>query len=634
MRFPPHFLDEIRSRLSVSQVVSRSVKLRRQGREFTGLSPFKQEKTPSFTVNDQKGFYHCFATGEHGDIFTFLIKTEGLSFPEAVEKLAGEAGVPMPVVSKEAEQKTEQNDRLREITEKSALFFEQSLLGPEGAQARNYLQQRGVSRDLAEKFRIGFAPNSRNALKQHLQQAGFGEKDIILSGMAIGGTDIPVPYDRFRGRIIFPITDLKNRVIAFGGRALDPDQKAKYLNSPETPLFHKGFQVYNGANARQAAYEQKTVIIAEGYMDVIALSSAGFQNAVAPLGTALTVEQLNLLWRMAEEPILCFDGDLAGKKAAFRAVETALPLLKPGFSLKFVFLPDGVDPDDYVRQHGREGMQLLLENSVPLSNVLWQKEYEAGDWNTPERRAALEQNLTNLVNSIENQTVRSHYFRDVKSKLWSAFQNRSTPNSKAGQSNAPQYRGSQSANSKYRGSNSYIAGKFANPVRQPASHSLLESPLTKGADRQNSAYEAAMLVILMNHPFLLESEDELVASLKFATPEAERLRDAILEAQFTEKSLDRAAIRSHLEKSNLYSLAAQMQSIVAQNGPKCAEPEADLKEVQEGWHELMVLHHKAEELKRELEAAERAFREEDNQQNFERLKSLREALNQSLNEVF
>lgn len=633
MRFPPHFLDEIRSRLSVSQVVSRTVKLRRNGREFTGLSPFKQEKTPSFTVNDQKGFYHCFATGEHGDIFTFLIKTQGLSFPEAVEQLANEAGVPMPVVSPEAIIRTEQNDRLREITAASAQFFSQTLFSPIGENARNYLKQRGLTRELVQKFKIGYAPNSRTALIQHLESKGYTTQEIVLSGMAIGGPDIPVPYDRFRDRIIFPIEDLKQRVIAFGGRAMDPDQPAKYLNSPETPLFHKGHQVYNGANARQAAYEQKSIIVAEGYMDVIALASAGLENAVAPLGTALTPEQIQLLWRMAEEPVLCFDGDLAGKKAAFRAVETALPLLKPGYSLKFAFLPDGKDPDDYIKENGSDEMRSILAAAKPLSEVLWQKEFLASDWDTPERRAALEQNLMNLINTIEDQNVRSHYARDVKSRLWRAFQ----PQKQTSTSNSGQRQGNRPGNSGYKPNNwnkSKSGSAKNNPnFRPPASHSLLESPLTRGEEKQNSTNEAAIMMVLLNHPWILETEDEQVSSLKFATQGAERLRDALLEAHFTQKSLDRSAVQSHLEKLDLYSLAAQMQRIVAQNGPKYAEPDAEPQEVREGWHELMVLHHKAEELKRELEAAERAFREEDNQQNFDRLKTLQLALDQSRNEV-
>ena len=358
MRYPPNFLDEIRARLSVSQVVGRKVALKRAGREFKGLSPFKMEKTPSFTVNDQKGFYHCFATGEHGDIFGFVMKTDGLSFPEAVERLAEEAGVPMPKLGPRDEAREDERERLYRIVEMSAAFFEQALMSGPGAEARRYLEKRGLGRETIASFRLGYAPNDRAALRTHLAAAGFKAEEMIASGMLIGGDDIPVAYDRFRHRVTFPITDLRGRVIAFGGRALDANAPAKYLNSPDTPLFHKGQILFNAHRARGPAHDKDRVVAVEGYMDVIALTEAGFAETVAPLGTALTEEQVKLLWRMSEEPILCFDGDAAGRKAAFRAVETALPLLKPGFSVRFAFLPGGLDPDDLVRQKGPQAFAI------------------------------------------------------------------------------------------------------------------------------------------------------------------------------------------------------------------------------------------------------------------------------------
>ncbi len=633
MRFQPQLLDEIRARLSVSQVVSRRVKLRRQGREFVGLSPFKAEKTPSFTVNDQKGFYHCFATGEHGDIFTFLMKTEGLAFPEAVEKLAGEAGVPMPVATEADLARVETNDRLRQITEQAANFYSHCLTQPAAAHARDYLRGRGLSEAIIARFRIGYAPGSRSALRQFLEGKGFTIEEIILSGMAIGGEDIPVPYDRFRDRIMFPITDLKERTIAFGGRALSPDAPAKYLNSPETPLFHKGHQLYNGASARKAAYDEKSIIVAEGYMDVIAMAAAGFNNSVAPLGTALTAEQIQLLWRMAEEPVLCFDGDSAGRKAAFRAVETALALLRPGYSLKFAFLPDGQDPDDLLKNDGPEALRAVLNAARPLSDVLWQKEFEAGDWTTPERRAALEQNLMTLINTVENQTVRGHYMREIKSRLWRAFQSSGrsgSDNSGAGQT----LRAGGKAPGKGTGGQNWgknnNSKNFPQP-KAPASHYLTDSPLTKGRETHNPVREASFITMVMDHPWLLETADEEFASLKFTTADAETLRNALLDAHFTHNSLDRGSVQSHLEKSGLSSLAAQMHSIIARHGSRSADQDADPQTVRDKWHELMMLHHKAEELKRELDAAERALLEDNSQQNFDRLKLLKEALEQSLN---
>lgn len=622
MHLPPEFLDEIRARLSVSQVVSRRVKLRRQGREFVGLSPFKQEKTPSFTVNDQKGFYHCFATGEHGDIFTFLMKTEGLSFPETVERLASEAGLPMPVMAPEVAARQETNDRLRELSAHAAHFFKNCLKQPAAAPAREYLANRGISAAQIEGFALGYAPPSRSALRGHLEEKGYSVNECIKAGLVIGGPDIAVPYDRFRDRIMFPITDLKERVIAFGGRALSPDAKAKYLNSPETPLFHKGHQLYNAAKARQSAYETKAVYVAEGYMDVIAMAGAGIHNSVAPLGTALTKEQIILLWRMADEPVLCFDGDAAGQKAAYRAVETALPILRPGQSLKLAFLPDGKDPDDLLKENGRAALDVILSAASPLVEILWQKEYEQNSWATPEKRAALEKTLITLVNGIEDQTVRNHYQRDIKSRLWQAFRaERPSPEKRS-------FNRQKQATPRGKG------GFSAKDMKAPASASLAESPLTKAVQKPaNTGYEALCISLLLDHPWLLEEHDEEVASLKFATNAAETLRNAVLEAHFTYNSLDSSTIQSHLEKLNISSLAAQMRSILAQNGSKSADMNADPQTVRDKWHELMMLHHKAEELRRELDAAERALLEDTTQQNFDRLKSLKEALEQSLNQV-
>ncbi|MBZ0208087.1 MAG: DNA primase, partial [Hyphomicrobium sp.] len=418
MRYPPNFLDEIRARLSVSSVVGRKVALKRAGREYKGLSPFKMEKTPSFTVNDQKGFYHCFASGEHGDIFTFVMKTDGLTFPEAVERLAEEAGVPMPKLSPRDEAREDERERLYRIVEMAAAFFEAALMTGAGAEARRYLEKRGLARETIASFRLGYAPNDRAGLRNHLAAAGFKVEEMIASGMLIGGDDIPVAYDRFRHRVTFPIADLRGRVMAFGGRALDPNAPAKYLNSPDTPLFHKGFNLYNAHRARGPAHDKGRVIAVEGYMDVIALTEAGFGESVAPLGTALTEEQVKLLWRMADEPILCFDGDAAGRKAAFRAVETALPLLKPGFSVRFAFLPGGLDPDDLVRQQGPQAFAAELGKTRALFDVLWEREAQEQDLSTPEQRAAFEARLKAMVGKIGDAAVRAHYERELRETLW------------------------------------------------------------------------------------------------------------------------------------------------------------------------------------------------------------------------
>ncbi|MBX2805637.1 MAG: DNA primase [Hyphomicrobiales bacterium] len=432
MRYPPALLDEIRARLPVSSVAGRRVKLKKQGREFSGLSPFKHEKTPSFTVNDQKGFYHCFATGEHGDIFKFLMKVDGFSFPEAVEQLANEAGVELPKPTPQAEAREAQAVTLRKIMEDSCRYFEASLSGSQGYDARAYLERRGLSSEVIERFRLGYAPPGRHQLKEHLATRGFRPEDMAESGMLISGNDIPVSYDRFRNRLMFPITDMRGEIIAFGGRALAHEQQPKYLNSPETPLFHKGSVLFNAAAARKAARESGQIIVAEGYMDVIAFHRAGFENAVAPLGTALTEAQLKMLWRLAEEPLLCFDGDSAGVKAAHRSIETALPLLAPGKSLNFVFLSDGLDPDDLLRQRGRDAVAQALTKRETLIDGLWNKEVSAAEWRTPEKRAELEGRLKDLIATIADPLVRKHYDMTIRNRLWQHFSQRKNRKGEAG----------------------------------------------------------------------------------------------------------------------------------------------------------------------------------------------------------
>src|SRR6201997_5687610 len=377
MRFTPQFLDELRARLPVSEVLARRLKPKKAGREWKGLSPFQQEKSPSFTVNDQKGFYHDFSSGKHGDIISFMMETEGVGFTEAVERLASMAGVPLPAVTPDAARHEQRRKTLHDVMDLAAKFFADTLASRNGAKARGYLADRAISPATQVQFRLGYAPAERFALKEYLGAQNIPVEDMIETGLLIAGDDIPVPYDRFRDRVMFPITDSRDRVIAFCGRALEKDQPAKYLNSPETPLFHKGDNLYNLATARQAAHDGSTLIVVEGYVDVIAMVTSGFAGSVAPLGTALTAEQLVLLWKMADEPILCFDGDAAGRRAAYRAVDLALPLVKPGKSLKFASLPEGQDPDDLARAGGREAINEVIGAARPLAQVLWMRETEA-----------------------------------------------------------------------------------------------------------------------------------------------------------------------------------------------------------------------------------------------------------------
>jgi DNA primase len=624
MRFPPNLLDEIRARLPVSHVIGRRVKLKRHGREYIGLSPFKQEKTPSFTVNDQKGFYHCFSTGEHGDIFKFLMQAEGLSFPEAVERLAREAGVEMPKPTPQAEAREVLGQRLRKITEASCAFFQDALRRSEGREARAYLERRGLTEADIARFRLGYAPQGRHQLKEHLAAKGFAPDDMAASGMLIAGEDIPVSYDRFRHRLIFPIADLRGEVIAFGGRALGEDQQPKYLNSPETPIFHKGSVLYNGAEARKAAHEHGGVVIAEGYMDVIALTRAGFPNSVAPLGTALTPDQLALVWRMADEPLLCFDGDSAGIKAAYRAVETALPHLVPGKSLAFAFLPEGLDPDDLLRQQGPQAVAAALKASKPLVEVLWAKEFAAGEWTTPERRAFFEARLNELIDGIADKTVRQHYSQDIRRRLREQFSGYS-PNPR------PREFGGRSAERPgQRPFDRRTAGGFTGPKRQPlqqfagmgATPSLAQSPLIQGAGSVLPRREVLLILTLLNHPWLLDDDAEEVASVQFEAESLQRLRNEILTVYSGQNPLDNKALRHHLEKLGYSGLLAQVEHAITHRSDRNTQPDASHDDVLIGWRHRLALHRKSVELKRELESAERSFASDPSEENFLRLQDL------------
>jgi DNA primase len=420
MAFPSQFLDELKSRTSLVEVISRKVKLTRKGREHTGLCPFHNEKTPSFTVNETKGFYHCFGCGAHGDAVSFEMKANGLSFLEAVEKLAHRAGMEMPKPSKEEAQKQKKRFSLYEITTQATKFFQKSLKMPEGREALAYLKDRGLSDETIEFFKLGFAPFG-NALKAHLTSQGFEEKDIKACGLINIPNDGRSSYDYFRNRIMFPISNPKGKIVGFGGRVLD-DSQPKYLNSPETVLFDKRRTLYSFYESREEIYTNKQAIVCEGYMDVIALYQAGIKNAVASLGTAFSQEHINLLWRVDNEPIMCFDGDNAGKRAAFRASEIVLPILKPSYSLRFLLLPDGKDPDDYVKINGTSAFRDLLKKPLNLSDIIWQR-LSMGSFDTPEKKAGLEKKIEEITNEIKDNTIKNHYKRDLKSRFWDKFSN-------------------------------------------------------------------------------------------------------------------------------------------------------------------------------------------------------------------
>ena len=419
MKYPQSFIEEIRSRIRVSEIVGKAVTLRRAGREFHALCPFHKEKTPSFTVNDEKGFFHCFGCGAHGDVIGFTMDYEHLRYPEAVEKLAGMAGLSIPRLTHAEVEKAKQAQSLQQVMEVVAAWFEEQLENTrEGDIARRYLAERGMSAATQARFRLGYAPADRDVLTRAMKAKGITEAQLIEVGMLIK-VDDRAPYARFRRRLMFPIRDRKSRVIAFGGRVLpgEPNNDApKYLNSPETELFHKGRQLFNMDLARRAGLDSGQLIIAEGYMDVIALAQAGITQAVAPLGTAITPEQLQLCWQVVDTPTLCLDGDNAGQRAMARAMDLALPLLVPGKSLQVVVLPKGSDPDSLIREQGRAVFDETMAAAQPLASVLWQQVMGGGGV-TPEARAALEEKLSQKIATIKHATVQHYYKQFMREKL-------------------------------------------------------------------------------------------------------------------------------------------------------------------------------------------------------------------------
>jgi DNA primase len=418
MAFPPGFLDELRARISLSDVVGKKVSLKRKsGSEFAGLCPFHNEKTPSFTVNDKKGFFYCFGCHEKGDAVGFVMKTEGLSFPESVEKLARDVGLPVPQATPQDRERAERAATLQDVVEHAARWFQKQLRLPVGSTGLDYFRGRGLSDETIDSFRLGFSPDSRDGVISALKREGVPIDKIVEAGLAIQPDDNRrEPYDRFRGRVMFPINDRRGRAIAFGGRVIGQGEP-KYLNSPETPLFHKGANLYCLDRARVAVTKDQPVIVAEGYMDVIALHVAGFTGAVAPLGTALTEGQIAEVWKLADEPYLCFDGDNAGRRAAQRGAERALPLLKPGKSLRFIAMPAGEDPDSLIRARGPESIESVLKLARPLSDIVWEVESEGKATDTPERRASLQRAIQDRVDQITDPVVRDYYRADMKARL-------------------------------------------------------------------------------------------------------------------------------------------------------------------------------------------------------------------------
>lgn len=641
MRFSNDFLNEIRDRVPISAVVGRRVTWDRKKtnvsrQDYWACCPFHGEKSPSFHCEDRKGRYHCFGCGVSGDHFRFLTDLEGLSFIEAVQQVADMAGISMPQPDPQAERRERERTTLQDVMEMATQFFQDQLQTASGARARAYLRERGLTGRTIETFRLGYAPESRNALKEYLAGKGVPKEQIEACGLVVHGPDKPVSYDRFRDRIMFPILSSRDKVIAFGGRAMAADAMAKYLNSNETELFHKGNVLYNFSRARRAlqgAGGADTLIAVEGYMDVIALYQAGIENAVAPLGTALTENQLQLMWKTTPVPVLCFDGDGAGQRAAFRAVELALPHIKPGQSLRFAMLPDGKDPDDLVKHDGRQPFDRVMAEAKPLAEMVWIREVSSASIDTPEKRAEIEARLKQVVQVIADENVRRHYQQDIRDRLYALFQG-----AQPGRGERGGYKGGASGGGKAAGGGRFGGGgRPPGPIaasRGAVSDRLARSGLVRGRQEQPTLRESVLALTIVNHPQLLEQEYDEIAAIDYDNAGLQRLWSSLLTAVAELGSaLSREQLIARLDSLGhgeiLRSLDQQIRNARLWIATEIAAPE----DAREAYRQALSLYKGARALKRQRMELEREVAEATEADEGERIEQLINALHEVQLEV-
>lgn len=546
MSLPPGFLDELRTRVSLSSVVGRKVtwdaRKSNMGKgDMWAPCPFHQEKSASFHVDDRKGFYYCFGCHAKGDAVTFVKETENVGFMEAVQILATEAGLPMPARDPAAAQKSDRRSQLSQVMEEAVNFYRLQLKTSAAADARAYLAKRKLTPEAQDRWHIGFAPNGWHGLQLALRQKGISDDLLVEAGLCARSDKGGEPYDRFRNRIIFPIRDGRGRAISLGGRAMDPNDPAKYLNGPETDLFDKGRNLYNHAPAREAAGKGQPLIVAEGYMDVIALVEAGFGATVAPLGTAVTEDQLALMWRIHDEPVIALDGDAAGIRAALRVVDLALPLLVAGKGLRFAVLPQGMDPDDLIRAQGAPAMRAVLEAAQPMVRLLWNRETEGRAFDSPERRASLDKTLRAALARIADPSIRAHYGEEIKRLRFDLFGTRPRA--------------------------AFVPGrkgwKDAPLPPLPSTRGSLLATGQAGRSVEENLREAAILATLIVHPGLIRSFESALERLALQGAH-DRLRAAIL-------STEPAALHAHLAET----LAPELEQLFAQPHVTNAPPVRD-----------------------------------------------------------
>jgi DNA primase len=615
VRFDERFLDDIKARLRPSDVIGRTVKLRRQGREYVGLSPFTNEKTPSFYVNDDKGQFFDFSSGKTGDLITFLQETERLSFAEAVERLAAEAGVALPAVDPRAAEQEKTRRDLGDWLELAAQWFEAELRRPAGREARAYLERRGLPEAEWPRFRLGVSPPGRTALKDYLVAKGARPQALVDAGLLIAPEDGTSPYDRFRDRIIFPIADLRGRVVSFGGRAMDPQARAKYLNGPETVVFHKGANLYGLSEARKMlaaapAAETPPLAVVEGYMDVIACQRAGVP-AVAPMGTALGEEQMELLWRHHPEPTLCFDGDRAGRQAAARAIDRALPLLKPGRSFRFAIVEGGKDPDEVLREQGPAALRAQLAQTTPFVEALFVRERDLEPLDTPERRAGLKRRLRQAAGQIGDKDLLQAYRDELMQRVDALF---APPDRSAGF-------GRPGDSARGRRGREAFAPAFTAEGKAAA----------KRLARTLDARAAALVLAAIRDPILLDEhlEDSFTAG-GFGEPSLGGILQEIIRLRIDSDHLDSGALRRHLASCGFSALLTDIERAAANSGAPILSEDVSLDARRSQWSRGFAVLSRAAALDDAIAAAKANLGGREDMAMFERLKAERDALKRAI----
>jgi DNA primase len=612
MKYSQSFIEDLKARYRISEVIGRAVPVRRAGREYKALCPFHKEKTPSFTINDEKGFFHCFGCGAHGDVIGFTMDYERLSYPEAIEKLALQAGIALPKQDWREARREEESRSLQSVVEEACRWFESQFEdSAEGDLARRYAKERGLTAATREAFRIGYAPADRDALTKAMAAKNITPAQLIEAGLLIK-VEEKTPYSRFRRRIMFPIRDRKSRVVAFGGRILpgEPNTDApKYLNSPETALFHKGRMLFNLDRARRAAHACGQMILAEGYMDVIVMAQAGIAEAVAPLGTAVTAEQLQLCWQIVDAPVLSLDGDNAGQRAMTRAMELALPLLVPGKTLMFATLPGGEDPDSLIRQHGVGALREVLSAARPLAEALWQQQM-GQTAATPEAQAAQEATLMRRVGEIKHAGVQHYYKQFMREKLreHAASTRRITSHGSARKTSGNHWNRQEAA-----------SGAPAPPP--PLAPRSLDAAFVMPV--------AQLMALVITCPNLLSDPHAEEAWLALPLPSAAltRLHQCITEAHIEQSALSAEALRAQLEEECPGELATLAPAFDTLGLPRAADAEERILLAERFWPELVDDLHRLS-LKADIAAAERALAEDLNEENHQRLLDLKQQMEQ------